>query len=913
MPMRSPHLAYGVCLCFGLFCPGAYPSDAEPAKKAEPERADYDRLGEIFSPPGTPSIKGKRWAAVETGPTNWSTEQFGWIVEETPAGITLVDLYGETSRLRKPTADEKRPKLKEEKDGELSRKTIHEADYSVAWKIRPEDFTAKLKKFLADGLPGEKQDKQDIYASFNQRFNLKDHVTESARLAYFAHRAGLEQQATDLFAHALKARRTYQDQYREGEDLKELHLFVAEAIAKGQRNSAIYVGHLQTPRKELKKSWEKLAAIPYHSYREEAKTMARHYQELIDEDKRWVEPDTAALAKMTDEHKVSYWIYHLRDLDVGQSSDPGSCRVLGEWGFDFLARDEKKRNAAVELKKLGLAAVPQLIAHLDDARPTRCKAHWRRYWPDGHYLLCYGDCCQQIFESITRRTISTETYPIQAGKGKECKAKAEQWWQEFMKDQKQTLIKGTAAGDRDSPNQGEWLLERYPEAALKPIVQGAKASKNAWVRAAMVQIAARVKDEKVADFLREELEGPFLDSRIKAARALTARGDPSGVKALMHEWKQLRVKKVNRWDNSWAIDDLVDSLLYCGDPLAIRLVMEELPDHDVNTRSRVINRLTDVQRDLRDRPLSREYEDAVEELLVKLMSDLEVESSLSSRGDKVVRDPMIADLAAEALAQRWQQPKLFEITAPLQTRERQRLELQNRWLKKHGKPLLVVPATRRIKPVPDDRIQALVKTVVDSKSAADRKQTLKPIEELGLPALSGVRKCLKDVEPKHPAHSDIQALAARLALIVREVRFGADSVKPTDSFRRNLESLQGSPITETAFMDLLTGTARALPEGVRGVRITLERIPDDTGVYLAVTLVADCPPRKGLAPQLTYGSRLVIGGEHHGGGIGLMAGVGREVGLAEIDWSDFTKKLRKGLQSQADDYLLVIAHCAEKR
>ena len=68
--------------------------------------------------------------------------------------------------------------------------------------------------------------------------------------------------------------------------------------------------------------------------------------------------------------------------------------------------------------------------------------------PSGYYTLTYGDCCQQIFEAIALHSIyertSTNGYPMRDGKGKECKERAEKWWQEFQKKgEKQVLIEGT--------------------------------------------------------------------------------------------------------------------------------------------------------------------------------------------------------------------------------------------------------------------------------------------------------------------------------------------------------------------------------------------------------------------------------------------------------------------------------------
>jgi len=41
-------------------------------------------------------------------------------------------------------------------------------------------------------------------------------------------------------------------------------------------------------------------------------------------------------------------------------------------------------------------------------------------------------------------------------------------------------------GDRDSSRQAEDLAKKHPEAALAPIIQGARASKDAWTRANLI-------------------------------------------------------------------------------------------------------------------------------------------------------------------------------------------------------------------------------------------------------------------------------------------------------------------------------------------------------------------------------------------------------------------------------------------
>ena len=327
---------------------------------------------------------------------------------------------------------------------------------------------------------------------------------------------------------------------------------------------------------------------------------------------------------------------------------------------------------------------------------------------------------------------------------------------------------------------------------------------------------------------------------------------------MLREWRKLDGTKVNLFEQGWAVDDLTSALISCGDPTVIRRIGKVTPDHDVNTRQKIVNDLCLVEKDLRGKPLSSETVIAIEDLLIKLMMDMEQTRSYSSRGNKPLNEPALGDLATEALVGRWKNYELFDITAPFQVRARQRAEVKNVWLKKRGKEPVPVPPQRRIAPAPEAKVQPLLQAYVDAKSSQDRNLATKPIEDLGLSALPAVRKVLTNLKKDHPALKDMQALAARVALIVGEVHFAPDSFKPTDELRRKIEGLQGKPITVDKIMKLLGDVSAATPKGVRGVRITLERIGDDLGIYLVVTLIADKPVPEGLAPQLTYGSRITI-------------------------------------------------------
>ena len=203
------------------------------------------------------------------------------------------------------------------------------------------------------------------------------------------------------------------------------------SLVQELRLRAIQSAHGGALRGELLKSWKLIEdRLPEKECPGEAKAMHRHYEDLLKEDGAWVEPKKEELLKYTTAQKVDYWMYKLRELSCSQWSDPGECDVLQN---GFFAEKDRPLNAAQELVKLGTAALPAIIDHLDDARPTR-SVGWHRMFSHGsYYLLRYGDCCQQIFHAITEQEIysrsSTNGYPIKDGQGAALKKKAQEWWE----------------------------------------------------------------------------------------------------------------------------------------------------------------------------------------------------------------------------------------------------------------------------------------------------------------------------------------------------------------------------------------------------------------------------------------------------------------------------------------------------
>lgn len=900
----------------GLACSLLLPGHALPAEPPAAEgKADLQKkLAAVYDALGLAVDKGKRWVVVDCGPAGWKTRVEGWLVAEKPDSVTVFSADGEIVTLRQPRPGERQPEVA--KDQKLSFEEFYSPKYRAAWSITPAEFAAHCERFLSKGdeAPEWEKNQPGAYRMQAERHRKQSRVLDLCRYGYWARQAGHDKLASSLETAAEQAREAYLSTFV-GASSAELPEFVAETMATELRSNAVSSAHGGAPRAELLKTWETIAKIPYHKYRDDAERTARGYRDQIAEDKAWKEPDAKALAKMSAREQAAYWMYHLRDLDIGQMSDPGKCYVVVEEKYARLSSEkagsDKWSNPAWELKKLGWDALPEVIAHLDDTRPTRCEGHWRRFAPESYVLLRYGDCCQQIFEAITGHGIysrrTTNGYPVADGKEKDCKAEAEKWYQEFKKKgEKQILVEGVERGNRDSPVHAERLAAKFPADALGPITRGARASQNEGVRQSLVRTAGELKGDEAAAFLHEELRGPFLGSRVAAARALVQRGDSAGVRVAVEEWRKL----------NWADDrdlfptspghELIELLGACGDASAVRALGDKFREKPIATRSTIVESLRQLQKDLRGRPLTAEVQAAVDGLLVNALGDPDEESSLrGGPAGKEVRDPTIGDLAAEALAERWNQPGLFDIYARWGERERMRLALQNTWRTKRGEKPLPIPARFSVKPASHATLRPLLEAVENADTPGRRRDALRALEEVGLPALPAVRKLSGSLKPDDAARKEIGALAERLAATVAQVRFSGDSLPPSDQVRKRVEGLRDKTLNPATLLEAFTAVCRELPPGARGIVLSVERPGDDSGAVLTATVIPEHPKVPVASTRIAVRRKVQLDDkkiewDQHG-----YQGFGLEAVLSSGDWQGFRNSLAKVVPAKPEQYVFV--------
>ena len=846
------------------------------------QKAELKKLREILASVDLLPTKDSRWVEVQAGSAEQKTWHKGWLLLESETEIHLLTEDGSENTFDKKKLAAKKPAA--------------EFQWSDVWAVRNADFTKYCRDFMVEKKTEANDDSNEfgVYR-FQLELAMADAaVVNSAKLACWASDRVNEELARQLLKRAVGKLQVRNSRYIGLPASNQLHQFVADRTFPHVKisSSTLFDDSDQDPVKSRLRSleWNRACAkIPYRADHEAILRKIKQLESLIAEDKSWKEPTKEAFAKLDVKQKAAYWVHHLRDLNVRQSSSPGRCMVLTDSPWSFMVpRDDAKEdtpNPALELRKLGYEVLPQIIAHLDDDRPTQCVGFWRDYAPESYYTLTYGDCCQQIFEGIALQSIyDGSDYPLRDGKGKQCKERAERWWQEFQKKgEKQELIEGTIRGDRDSYLNAERLVKKFPEVAFEPLREGIRAAKEGWICSNMLNSMRKVKDDRVVAFLREQAIGPHLDARLNAMEGLLERDQEDGVTLLVVEWMKLDPEKVDRF-KPWVPERLQAAVARCGKEKAIAALAAKWKKIPLEWRHRGLESLRDADKDFARMPFTPAANQAVENLLISCLSDREEGS----------RRRRTCDLAANALAVRWGDPKLFALSSPLSVRNRRIVEVENVWRKKQGMMTLPVPEPRRIPPVANSSIEPLLKTLLESPSAQSRRDASAAVERLGLGTLPRVSKELASLRKDHPAREGLSRLVNRLACIVSEVRFSDDSVARPDNMRKATEALKNQPLSEKAFIELLVAIHKLVPAESGGMVIALDRDGDNTGIQLEIRLLPRQDPAEGGAVHLRRHEEVVVDGRELLNSMSVTVGIEQET---PSEWDAVVwKKLVSSLQ-----------------
>jgi len=364
----------------------------------------------VFRLLSMPSPVGKKWVEYNSG--QWTIFdgtriEFrltrGWILSESEEELEILD---DRMQTRKHKRDRTLPaawdRLTEKPPGGTP----------LPGEYRQIDYAGFCRGLLDAGPPAG-FDALEHAASGGMAFEA-----ELALHAYWAFQCGWESEAIALVEFA-KSRL---------EKGTRLESFLAENIASTLRQRALLDANAGVPREALLKQWKAIRSLPTHPYSDTASKMIERYGQLVEEDHAWKEPSPDERARMDPALKAAYWLHRLRDRAAPPTGNPGPCDLLGDWS----GQGGGESNPATELVALGWAALPLLIEHLDDERPTRSLQWWRAHAPKSWHLLRYGDCCAFLFTLITGVELPHEGYMLQNTKLAEAKAEAVKWWSEAL-------------------------------------------------------------------------------------------------------------------------------------------------------------------------------------------------------------------------------------------------------------------------------------------------------------------------------------------------------------------------------------------------------------------------------------------------------------------------------------------------
>ena len=154
---------------------------------------------------------------------------------------------------------------------------------------------------------------------------------------------------------------------------------------------------------------------PLDYYTADSKDISQQLKILEEENNTWTEPFNWKNLSLPEQ--IDYHIYHLRDLNFIQSAWPDECNVMYDSYISWYTNQSSRTfHPGLELKRIGISAVPSLISLLNDRRPIRSIGFHRPWHRHGWSLLRYQDGAIQILEEIAgqkelfyRRT-STSSY-----------------------------------------------------------------------------------------------------------------------------------------------------------------------------------------------------------------------------------------------------------------------------------------------------------------------------------------------------------------------------------------------------------------------------------------------------------------------------------------------------------------------
>ena len=541
-------------------------------------------------------------------------------------------------------------------------------------------------------------------------------------------------------------------------------------------------------------------------------------------------------------------------VDLRNQEDPPSYDMFlvnGDYISGHGTQESWNESTAGRLKKLGFSAIPRLIDALEDDTLTRCVWYNSRFG-GSFWVVPVSAFANSILGEISGISIG--------GTPAEVHGKWTTWWKEIQtKGEEAVTAETVARGDDTSSSCAEHFLERWPK-RVGDVIAGAKRADNRAVRDLLVSIVGKSDEPQAAAFLREELEkGPYATSRISAAKAMLAKGNQEGLRAIQRAWRSGSAHRgvrdpsvpeaVADFDYAISLGEgskaTIEFLISAGDFDALDCVASSVLMLTPNDRRTVLDaiRYEHIDGILKKAPdVSKpKFESLVEDMLAGMLDDNYRERGWSSHGASYrgksgqLLNARTSDLAAVALAADWPDRYDFDSTGSVKSRDAGIVDVKNRWRKSRGLPELPPRKPRDLRSN-DPEIPRIVAQLVASSSPEEVQKDRTKLESMGLGALPWVEDKIRELPADHPAQKELGALAGDLANYVREVSVVADGWDFPPALASRAKAMKGARLESRVTLQLLLDAFAALPNGLGTVEISADRVGDGTGV--AVKIVA---------------------------------------------------------------------------
>ena len=419
----------------------------------------------------------------------------------------------------------------------------------------------------------------------------------------------------------------------------------------------------QLPRPELLKKFRWLQKqFPKSEYAGEVARKVAIYEQMVAEDERHAQERAAGLPfeQLSQSEQIAELIFQLRDQNGEQWSQPGWCNVLH-------TADGRNDSPGHRLVAYGYDAIPQLADALADERLTRSVGYHRNFY-FSHSVLTVGSAAEQLLEHIASRRF--DAGDEQEDGTASVTAKRDSvlaWHAELMaKGERACLVEAVERADEHSVSVARRLVEEYPDAACSAILTALRKVENEYERGDFIEMLGEIPSDESLPFLVDELHHKKARLRVKAAEALTALNRSEGINELLRQWLS--------GSNASDLEDLGPFLAGCRRVDAIQAVTRRFSELSIDER---LGTMESAAEDALDEPTAPPaLRTAVCDLLLLGLRDTEVRmGSTGSRGEKSYRDSRVCDLAGYRLNELDPVAFPFDLGAPFNQRERERLAI----------------------------------------------------------------------------------------------------------------------------------------------------------------------------------------------------------------------------------------------